>query len=222
MIEYKFKTVSELKKVLNHYPDNALVEIGELPEKLAKHGLTTVFDSERVLICEFHDYQKEEFLKIEELGFTENVYDCISIAITGFPCPPDEEINFYQSVGKEVRKLLNIGVKDIKVSLQDDSYLSIEDWGVVIGYSNKSKSIDVEDFSSDDSDLFYFFEATKTDEKIGQEISKKTGKYRPDIIIKTESKYPIKRSYHHPGKLCAIWGDLPASGICIETGQFLL
>lgn len=223
MIEYKFKTVLELKQALNNYPDNALVEISELSEKLSKHGLSTVFNGEKVLICEFHDYEKEdkkeEFLKIEELDFTENVYDCRSIAITGFPCPPDKEINFYQSVGKKVRSLLNLGVKDIKVSIQDDSYLAIEDWGIVISYSNKSESIDFEDVSSDDDDLFYFFESMKSDEIIGQEISKKTVKYRPEIIIKTESKYPIKRSPHHPGKLCAIWYDLPVSGICIETGK---
>lgn len=56
MIEYRFKTVGELKKVLSQYPDEAIIDIGELPENIEVDGLTAIFDGNSVLICQYHDY----------------------------------------------------------------------------------------------------------------------------------------------------------------------
>lgn len=220
MIEYK--TVLELKQALNKFPDNALVEISELPEKLSKHGLTTIFNGEEVLICEFHDYEKEdkkeEFLKIEELDFNENLHLRDQITIPelqyehidieeNFDLIIEEQIKLERMIGERTRRLLNLGVKDIKVDL-------IDDFGLVINYSNQLKSTDIKDISSDEYDLFYFFDENKPDQEIGKEILNKTQKYKPSIIIKKN-----KPKNYHPGKLCAIWYDLPVSGICIETGK---
>lgn len=57
MLEHKFKTVRELKDALNECPDDAEIDISELPNNISRHGLTTVFDGKKVLICEYHDYE---------------------------------------------------------------------------------------------------------------------------------------------------------------------
>ncbi|MEK8137970.1 hypothetical protein [Morganella morganii] len=49
MLEHKFKTVRELKNALNECPDDAEIDISELPNNISRHGLTTVFDGKKSL-----------------------------------------------------------------------------------------------------------------------------------------------------------------------------
>lgn len=49
MLEHKFKTVRELKDALNECPDDAEIDISELPSNISIHGLTTVFDGKKSL-----------------------------------------------------------------------------------------------------------------------------------------------------------------------------
>lgn len=60
MLEYKFKTVKDLKDALNKFPDDVIVDISELPKNILRQGLTALYDGKTVLICEFYDPEQSK------------------------------------------------------------------------------------------------------------------------------------------------------------------
>ncbi|MCW2258568.1 putative transcriptional regulator [Providencia alcalifaciens] len=60
MLEYEFKTVRELKDALNKFPDDAIVDISELPKNILRQSLMALYDGKGVLICEYHDSEKNQ------------------------------------------------------------------------------------------------------------------------------------------------------------------
>ncbi|HHR6132326.1 MULTISPECIES: hypothetical protein [Providencia] len=60
MLEYEFKTVKELKDALNKFPDDAIVDISELPKNILRQNLMALYDGKGVLICEYNDSEKNQ------------------------------------------------------------------------------------------------------------------------------------------------------------------
>lgn len=137
MLEHKFKTVRELKDALNECPDDAEIDISELPNNISRHGLTTVFDGKKVLICEYHDYEIiNKYRNIfSELSKTEQsrcgcVYEMyqrnLSTAIDGYlsELTQEDKIKVIQLARAEFDYISPEGITEAIRQNQEDGYCS--------------------------------------------------------------------------------------------------